>query len=112
MARRKGEKTPPDTPEPNQDGTRGPDGSDQAADQSPEVQAAEDAVRQAEAQLEKARLLYQQVRQQAVDQLKEVRQKTVGDLIDGTLKLVKRYPGPGVLMAALIGFFLGRLFRR
>ena len=46
------------------------------------------------------------------DRLKAVREKSVGDLIDGTLELVKKHPGPGVILAAIIGFFLGRLFRR
>ena len=35
-----------------------------------------------------------------------------GDVIDGTLKTVKRYPGTSLTIAALIGFYLGRLFRR
>jgi ElaB/YqjD/DUF883 family membrane-anchored ribosome-binding protein len=85
---------------------------DPVVDESPEVQAAEEAVHRAEQELKNARALYEQVRQQATDRLKQVREKTVGEVIDGTLKLVKRYPGPGVLVAALLGFFLGRLFRR
>jgi hypothetical protein len=28
------------------------------------------------------------------------------------LGMVKKHPGPGVIVAVLIGFFLGRLFRR
>lgn len=79
---------------------------------SPEVAAAEQAVRQAEADLKKAKELYDQVRQEATDQLKRVREKTVGELIDETLRLVRKHPGPGVLLAAVLGFFLGRLFRR
>jgi ElaB/YqjD/DUF883 family membrane-anchored ribosome-binding protein len=88
------------------------DGSKQDADRSPRVRKAAEAVRRAEAELEKAQQLYQKVRQEATDRLRAVREKRVGDLIDGTLELVKKHPGPGVIVAAMIGFFLGRLFRR
>ena len=88
------------------------DSPSQDADRAPEVEAAEAAVRRAEAELRKAKTLYCQVRAQAVDQLKRVRETTVGDVVDGTLKLVKKHPGPGVIIAAAIGFLLGRLFRR
>ncbi|MBN2473368.1 MAG: hypothetical protein JXB62_02075 [Pirellulales bacterium] len=82
------------------------------AGQSPEVVQAADAVRRAEAELNRARQLYRQVRQEATGRLKAVREKNLGELIDGTLSAVKKHPGPGVLVAAAIGFFLGRLFRR
>ena len=80
--------------------------------QPPELDAAEAAVRRAKAELKKAEEVYHQIRREATDQLKRARESTVADLVDGTLKLVKRYPGPGVVVAAVIGFFLGRLFRR
>ena len=86
--------------------------SKQDADRSPRVKKAAEAVRRAEAELEKAQQLYQKMRQQATDRLKAVREKGLGDLIDGTLEVVKKHPGPGVIVAAMIGFFLGRLFRR
>ena len=95
-------KQPSDPPETNAPETDGPE---QDAEGSPKVQKAAEAV-------EKAQQHYQKVRQEATDRLKAVREKSVGDLIDGTLGLVKKYPGPGVIVAALIGFFLGRLFRR
>ena len=76
------------------------------------MQKAAEAVRRAEAELEKAQQLYHKVRQQTTDRLKAVREKSLGDLVDGTLNLVKKHPGPGVIVAALLGFFLGRLFRR
>jgi len=89
-----------------------PEEAEPAADPSPAEQKAADAVRLAEAELEKARGLYEKVRQEATERLKSAREKTVGDLIDGTLATVKKHPGPGVLVAVLIGFFLGRWFRR
>jgi len=87
-------------------------GAEQDTDRSPRARKAAEAVRRAEAELEKAQQLYQKVRQQATDRLRAIREKSVGDLVDGTLEVVKRHPGPGVIVAALIGFFLGRLFRR
>ena len=86
------------------------------AEQSPEVQQAADAVCKAQTELEKAQQLYQELRSQATERLQHVREKTVGDLIDDTLETVRKHPGPGVVVAGLIGFFLGRwlggLFRR
>jgi ElaB/YqjD/DUF883 family membrane-anchored ribosome-binding protein len=70
------------------------------------------AVRRAKDELHKAQETYERVRQKAVGKLKEVREKSVGELIDGTLEMVKKHPGPGVIVAAALGFFLGRLFRR
>ena len=102
----KGSSGPPETNTP----AREP--AEQDTDRSPKVQKAAEAVRRAEAELEKAQQLYQKVRQEATDRLKAVREKSVGDLIDGTLGLVKKHPGPGMIVAAMIGFFLGRLFRR
>ena len=87
-------------------------GAGQDADSSPRARKAAEAVQRAEAELEKAQQLYQKVRQEATDRLRAIREKSVGDLVDGTLEVVKKHPGPGVIVAALIGFFLGRLFRR
>ena len=82
------------------------------AEETPEVRTAEEAVRRAKEELKKAQELYLDVRRQATEQLREVRGTTVGELIDGVLKLVKKHPGPGVVIAALAGLFLGRFFRR
>ncbi len=73
---------------------------------------AQEAVEQAEEELARARELYRRVRGRATERLKRLRQTTAGDLVDGTLKLVKEYPGPSVIVAMLIGFFLGRSSRR
>jgi len=87
-------------------------GAEQQAEQSPKVRKAAEAVERAEADLEKAQACYQRVRREAVERLQKVRQKTVGDLVDDTLEVVRKHPGPGVIVAAILGFFLGRLFRR
>ncbi len=81
-------------------------------EQSPEVKSAADTVRRVEAELKKAREIYGKVREDAAEQLRKVRETTVGDVIDGTLQTVKRHPGPSVIVAMVIGFFFGRLFRR
>jgi len=87
-------------------------GAEQDTDRSPRARKAAEAVRRAEAELQRAQHFYQKVRQEASEGLRAVREKNVADLVDGTLEVVKKHPGPGVIVAALIGFFLGRLFRR
>jgi len=77
-----------------------------------EVRSAADAVRRAKLELEKAQKLYDEVRQEAAKRIEEVRNTTVGDLIDGTLETVRKRPALGLGLAALAGFFFGRLFRR
>ena len=83
-----------------------------SAESSAEVCSAAEALKRAKAELEKARAFYENVRQQAAERLKSVRETSLGDLIDGTLEVVKRRPGTSLAIAALAGFFLGRLFRR
>ena len=85
---------------------------EQQADESPKVRKAADAVDRAKAELQKAQACYQKVRRETTDRLKKVREKTLGDLVDDILTLVRKHPGPGVILATLIGFFLGRTFRR
>jgi len=87
--------------------------SSPASPESPaEVCSAADALKRAKAEFEKAQAFYENVRQQATERLKSVRATSVGDMIDGTLAVVKRRPGASLAIAALVGFSLGRLFRR
>lgn len=81
-------------------------------DEIPAVQAAEQAVRRAAAELRRAEQRYQEARQQASSHVKQLRESSVGDLVDSTLECVRKHPGPGLLVAALVGIFLGRFFRR
>jgi ElaB/YqjD/DUF883 family membrane-anchored ribosome-binding protein len=83
-----------------------------AESDSPEIRSAADAVRRAKIELEKAQKLYAEVRQQAAERLEKVRQTTVGDMIDGTLDAVRKRPALGLSLAAVLGFFVGRMFRR
>lgn len=114
MAKRK-DTTPPSDPSPDSEPTTAPADpleEEVQPDDSPKVRCAAEAVARAEAELKRAQETYQTVRREATERLKAVRDKSVGDLIDGTLAAVKKHPGPGVLVAIVIGFFLGRLFRR
>ena len=89
-----------------------PNNADPDAQSRAEIEAAEEGVRRAKEELKKARQAYQEIRKTAVDQLKQVREMSFGELVDDALRRVRQHPGPGVLIAALVGFFLGRLFRR
>ena len=40
------------------------------------------------------------------------REMRLGEVVDATLDLVRRYPTAGVSVAVLVGFFAGRLWRR
>jgi ElaB/YqjD/DUF883 family membrane-anchored ribosome-binding protein len=83
------------------------------ADESPsEPCSPAEALRRAKAEMEKAHAFYEHIREQTAERLKEVRQKSIGDVLDSTLDSVKRHPGASLTLAALLGYMLGRLFRR
>jgi len=82
------------------------------SEESTKSRLAAEAVRCAEAELEKAREFYNKVQQEATERIKSAREKTVGDLIDGTLETVKKYPAVGLGAAALLGICIGRIFKR
>jgi ElaB/YqjD/DUF883 family membrane-anchored ribosome-binding protein len=69
-------------------------------------------VARAEAELKRAKEAYDRVCEEAAQRLRDVREAKVGDVCDGVLEQVKRHPGPSLIVAAVLGFFLGRLFRR
>lgn len=123
MAKRKNTQSPSDPPsdtpsgpspddEPKTAATDRPEEEETQGEPSPNARCAADVVARAEAELKRAQEAYRTVRREATERLQAVREKSVGDLIDGTLKAVKKHPGPGVFVAMVIGFFLGRLFRR
>jgi ElaB/YqjD/DUF883 family membrane-anchored ribosome-binding protein len=88
------------------------DSAEPSPQQSPEAQAAPELVRLAKVEVETARQLCQEFQREATERLRAIREKSAGDVIDGTLDLVKKHPGLGVIAAAAVGYFLGRLFRR
>ena len=69
-------------------------------------------VARAEAELKRAKEAYDRVCDEAAQRLRDVREAKVGDLCDGVLEQVKRHPGPSLIIATVLGFFLGRLYRR
>jgi ElaB/YqjD/DUF883 family membrane-anchored ribosome-binding protein len=77
-----------------------------------DVCAAAEALNRAKAEMERAHAFYEHVREQTANRIKAARETSVGDMIDGTLKAVKRHPGASLTLAAIVGFMLGRLFRR
>jgi ElaB/YqjD/DUF883 family membrane-anchored ribosome-binding protein len=79
---------------------------------SDETCSVADALGRAKAELENVQAYCENVRQQAAERLKTLRAASVGDVIDGTLDAVRRHPGASLTIAALVGFFLGGLFRR
>jgi ElaB/YqjD/DUF883 family membrane-anchored ribosome-binding protein len=84
-----------------------------SAAQSPSEACSHDEVlKRAKAEMEKAHDFYEHVREQAAERLKDVRETSVGDVLNYTLAHVKRHPGMSLTLAALFGFLLGRLFRR
>jgi ElaB/YqjD/DUF883 family membrane-anchored ribosome-binding protein len=94
-------------------GSKAPSETDKlAATASSAAEEAVDPVEKARLELEKAREFYQKVRREATERLKAVREKTVGDLIEDTLEMVKKHPGPGVVIAGMLGFFAGRFFTK
>ena len=62
--------------------------------------------------LKEARQCYDDVRRKAADHLREARETTLGDVFDRVIVTVKRHPRGSLAVAAALGFFLGRLFRR
>ena len=85
---------------------------EETASPSPRAEAAFDAVRRAEAELERARALCERLRREAAEQIDKVRAKRVGDVLDDVATLVRKFPGASMVVAGLVGFYLGRLLRR
>ncbi|MEX0936665.1 MAG: hypothetical protein WDZ59_02315 [Pirellulales bacterium] len=81
-------------------------------DELPQVKAAEEALASARAELERARQQFRHIRQESINRADALRQKNVGDLIDETLRYVRRHPGQCVAFSLLAGIFLGRFTRR
>ena len=81
-------------------------------DDRPEIHVAEEAVRRAREQLAKAEKYCGELRRDAAEEMKKLRDKNLGDLVEGTLGCVRKHPGAGVGLAAFLGFFLGRLLHR
>ncbi len=77
-----------------------------------EVRQAEDVLRQAEERLQKARQRREEADRVQAESGAACGEVTVGRVIDGTLAFVKKYPGPSVVAAFVVGFFLNRVLPR
>ena len=82
------------------------------ADETPEVSAAADALRAAQEELKKAQANYHHLKEQASQKVEEIRDTTVGDVVDGTLEIVRKYPGSCLLAAFACGFMIDRWLRK
>lgn len=78
-------------------------------DERPEVQLAEQAIRQAQAELARARERYREVIETAQHELGELRGKPPSEMWSSVLEVVRRYPAAGVLAAGFVGYLLGRV---
>lgn len=63
-------------------------------------------------ELKEVRQCYDDMRHKAVERLQDARSTTLGDVVDGVSSFVKRHPRCSLGIAATLGFFVGRLFRR
>ena len=74
-----------------------------------EVEKQLDAAREA---LRNAEELYTKQQENASGDRSFLESQTLGATIDDTLRLVRRYPGTGVVAASAVGFLIGRITRR
>ena len=81
-------------------------------DESPEIRSAADALKKAQEELKKAQANYHHLREQAAEKIDEIRDTTVGDMVDGALEVVRKYPGSSLLAAFACGFMIDRWLRK
>jgi len=76
------------------------------------VEAAHAELERAREQLQKAEAYYETMKTQAAEQAQQLRDTTLGEAVDRVLDFVQKHPGAGVIGAAALGFFLGRVSKR
>jgi ElaB/YqjD/DUF883 family membrane-anchored ribosome-binding protein len=76
------------------------------------IAQAEAAVDRAQRELQRLRGRYAESREGVVEHLRRFRESPAGETWQHVRKLVRRHPGPSVIVAMLAGLFLGRFFRR
>ena len=84
----------------------------QAKSSQDDVEAAAKQVDSAREQLRKAEAYYEEMKSKAAEQAQQLRETSLGDVIDGVLEFVQKHPGIGVVGAAALGFLLGRTSKR
>ena len=83
-----------------------------AAEDSKEVSAAAEALKAAQEELKRAQENYHRLREQAAEKVDEIRDTTVGEVVDGALEVVRKYPGSSLLAAFAAGFVVDRWLRK
>ena len=74
---------------------------------------AADTLHRCKAELEKkAQEILERLRCQAAQRVEAVRQKTVGEVIDGAIEFAREHPVATAAAAAATGFCLGRILSR
>jgi len=81
-------------------------------DELPPIQAAEHALRRAREEFHRARDHYHALKREAAEGVEHVKAGEVSDLAEQVLEAVRKHPGPGVLVAMVLGFLVGRIGRR
>ena len=74
-----------------------------------EVEKQLDAAREA---LRNAEELHARQQENTADGQSFLESRTLGSVIDDTLRLVRRYPGTSVVASSAVGFLIGRITRR
>jgi ElaB/YqjD/DUF883 family membrane-anchored ribosome-binding protein len=77
-----------------------------------DVAGAAEHLQFAREQLRQAEACYEEIKEKAAEQVQQLRETTLGDVVNGALDFVKKHPGAGVMGAATIGFLIGRITRR
>lgn len=99
---------PPATEDSAPDGSA-PDGS--TTEGAAQEQATSCAARLGD-EIKEAKQCCDNMRRKAVERLQNARSTTLGDVLDGTMAFVKRHPQCSLGIAATLGFFIARIFRR
>jgi len=88
------------------------DGQQQTVENAPEVQAAAEDVEQAREKLNTAEACYRKLRDQATEKIERLQGRTLGDVVDFVVATTRKHPVVSLLTAGVMGYYLGRLFRR
>jgi ElaB/YqjD/DUF883 family membrane-anchored ribosome-binding protein len=89
-----------------------PEKAAEVDDANVELENAASQVQSAREALAAAQEQYEHARVQAAEKIEELRETTVGELVDGALEFVKKNPGAGVFASGIAGFIIGRLSKR
>ena len=81
-------------------------------DDIPQVRMAREAVERASEKLREAADRYRNAGQKAAENKDGEGDANLRDTVKDVLGYVRRHPAQGVIAAGMLGFFLGRLFRR